>query len=95
MPLKVIANTTDFGATMMAQSKLGKPLPPTTRGGGLTIDGKALQAAEQLLAGADDGECFLPVGTGQNSDRQLEISLERLPEPVSEGERSLQGSIRI
>jgi pimeloyl-ACP methyl ester carboxylesterase len=95
MPLKVIACTTDFDATMMAQGELGKPLPPATRGGGITVDGKALQAAEQLLVGADDGERFLPVGTGQNSDRQLEISLERLPEPVSEDERSLQASIRI
>ena len=63
----------------------------------LTVDGEALQVGEQLLAIAYDGvdKFFLPVGFGKNSDRQLEINLERLPEPVSEGERSLQGSIRI
>jgi pimeloyl-ACP methyl ester carboxylesterase len=61
----------------------------------LTVAGESLQVGEQLLAIAYDGEFFLPVGFGQNGDRQLEINLERLPEPVSEGERSLQGSIRI
>jgi len=61
----------------------------------LTVAGESLQAEEQLLAIAYDGEFFLPVGFGKNGDRQLEINLERLPTPVSEGERSLGGSIRI
>jgi pimeloyl-ACP methyl ester carboxylesterase len=61
----------------------------------LTVAGESLQPGEQLLAIAYDGEFYLPVGFGRNGDRQLEINLDRLPEPVSEGERSLQGSIRI
>jgi pimeloyl-ACP methyl ester carboxylesterase len=61
----------------------------------LAVTGETLQVGEQLLALAYDGEFYLPVGTGKNKDNQLEISLERLPEPVSEGERSLQGSIKI
>jgi pimeloyl-ACP methyl ester carboxylesterase len=61
----------------------------------LTVAGESLQAGEQLLAIAYDGEFYLPVGFGRNGDRQLEINLDRLPEPVGEGERSVQGSIRI
>jgi pimeloyl-ACP methyl ester carboxylesterase len=61
----------------------------------LTVAGASLQTGEQLLAIAYDGEFYLPVGFGQNRDQQLEINLQHLPESVSEGERSLQGAIRI
>lgn len=51
---------------------------------------------EYLLPIGYDGEFFLPVGRGQiTNDGKTEIILERLPAPVSEGERSLQGAIRI
>ncbi|MHC0068440.1 caspase family protein [Nostoc sp. UIC 10890] len=51
---------------------------------------------EYLLPIGYDGEFFLPLGRGQiTKDGKTEIILERLPAPVSEGERSLQGAIRI
>jgi pimeloyl-ACP methyl ester carboxylesterase len=61
----------------------------------LTVANASLAAAEELLAIGYDGEFFLPVGLGKNKDNGIEISLERLPEPMSEGERSLGGSMRI
>ncbi|MEH2332883.1 caspase family protein [Nostoc sp.] len=51
---------------------------------------------EYLLAVGYDGEFFLPLGRGKTTpDGKTEIEIERLPAPVSQGERSLQGSIRI
>ncbi|MBE8971084.1 caspase family protein [Nostocales cyanobacterium LEGE 12452] len=56
----------------------------------------ALADNEYLLPIGYDGEFFLPLGRGQiTNDGKTEIILERLPAPVSEGERSLQGAIRI
>lgn len=56
----------------------------------LTIKDMSLQNGEQLLAVAYDGEFFLPVGIGRNIERDLEISLERLPNPIHQGESSLE-----
>ena len=51
---------------------------------------------EYLLPVGYDGEFYLPLGRGTTTqDGKTEISLEQLPAPVSQGERSLQGSIRI
>ncbi|BAZ37666.1 peptidase C14 caspase catalytic subunit p20 [Calothrix sp. NIES-4101] len=51
---------------------------------------------EYVLPIGYDGEFFLPLGCGKPAeDNKIEIELERLPAPVREGERSLQGSIRI
>ncbi|MCC5626046.1 caspase family protein, partial [Nostoc sp. CHAB 5715] len=51
---------------------------------------------EYLLAVGYDGEFFLPLGRGKTTpDGKTEIKIEQLPAPVSQGERSLQGSIRI
>jgi pimeloyl-ACP methyl ester carboxylesterase len=51
---------------------------------------------EYLLPVGYDGEFFLPLGRGTTTqDGKTEIELERLPAPVSQGERSIQGSIRI
>jgi hypothetical protein len=55
-----------------------------------------LKDNEYLLPIGYDGEFFLPLGRGQiTNGGKTEIILERLPAPVSEGERSLQGAIRI
>lgn len=61
----------------------------------LTVAGTSLAPEEELLALAYDGEFFLPVGLGKNKENGVEINLERLPEPLSEGKRSLGGAIRI
>ena len=55
-----------------------------------------LEPDEHLLPISYDGEFFLPLGRAQSTnDGKTEILLERLTEPVSEGSRSLNGSIRI
>ncbi|QUY45851.1 caspase family protein [Acaryochloris marina] len=60
----------------------------------LSVD-TLLGEGERVLAIAHDGEFFLPLGFGQTTAGKTEISLERLPNPVSTGERSLTGAIRI
>ncbi len=51
---------------------------------------------EYLLPVGYDGEFFLPLGRGKRTiNGKTEIELERLPAPVSQGERSLQGSVSI
>jgi Caspase domain/Lecithin:cholesterol acyltransferase len=61
----------------------------------LVVDGQ-LANNEYLLPVGYDGEFFLPLGSGKpTTNGKIEIELERLPAPVSEGERSLEGSIRI
>jgi len=60
----------------------------------LSVD-TVLGDGERVLAIAHDGEFFLPLGLGQTRAGKTEITLERLPDPVSAGERSLTGAIRI
>jgi pimeloyl-ACP methyl ester carboxylesterase len=55
----------------------------------------ALGEGERVLAIAYDGEFFLPLGIAQTKGDKTEITLDRLPDPVSEGERSITGAIRI
>ena len=51
---------------------------------------------EHILPVSFDGELFLPLGfEKQSQEGKIEIILERLPYPIKEGKRSLQGSIRI
>lgn len=51
---------------------------------------------EYLLPVGYDGEFYLPLGRGKPTvNGKTEIELERIPAPVSQGEKSLQGSIRI
>jgi pimeloyl-ACP methyl ester carboxylesterase len=61
----------------------------------LIVANTSLAAEEELLAIGYDGEFFLPVGLGENKNNGIEISLERLPEPLIECKRSLGGSIKI
>lgn len=56
---------------------------------------RALGEGEYILPFGYDGEFFLPLGLGKIKNGITEISLERLPNPVSDGKRSLDGSIRI
>lgn len=50
---------------------------------------------EHVLPVGFDGEFFLPLGTAQRSADGTTIALHRLPDPLSEGKRSLTGSIKI
>jgi Caspase domain len=55
-----------------------------------------LNQNEEVLAIGYNGEFYLPLGYAQSkADGTTEIVIERLPEPVSEGTRSLGGAIRI
>ena len=53
-----------------------------------------LNEDEHVLPVAWDGEFFLPLGYVQQRDRQVVVTLERLPAPVAFG-RDIKGSIRI
>ncbi|MGB3787477.1 MAG: caspase family protein [Phormidesmis sp.] len=51
---------------------------------------------EYVLPIAHDGEFYLPLGYGKRSKTgKTEIVIERLTEPISEGNRSVTGSVRI
>ncbi len=51
---------------------------------------------EYVLPIAHDGEFYLPLGYGKKSKTgKTEIVIERLTEPISEGNRSVTGSVRI
>ncbi|WP_017315153.1 caspase family protein [Mastigocladopsis repens] len=51
---------------------------------------------EYILPVGYDGEFYLPLGRAQSiQNGKIEIILEQLPAPVSQGERSFQGAIRI
>ena len=54
-----------------------------------------LEDGAYVLPVAYDGEFYLPLGRGIAKGNQTEITLEHLPEPISEGKRSLGGAIRI
>ncbi len=54
-----------------------------------------LQPGEHLLPIGYDGEFFIPLGWSQSQAGKTEIILERLPEPVQDGRRSLTGAIYI
>ncbi|RUT03428.1 hypothetical protein DSM106972_050670 [Dulcicalothrix desertica PCC 7102] len=60
----------------------------------LSVD-TTVREGERVLAIAHDGEFFLPLGLGRTRAGKTEIIIERLPDPVSQGERNLTGAIRI
>ncbi|NEO13600.1 MULTISPECIES: caspase family protein [unclassified Moorena] len=56
----------------------------------------ALAEGEYILPIGYDGEFFLPLGLGKTKPKgKTEISIEGLTDPISEGKRSVHGSIRI
>ncbi len=57
---------------------------------------RSLAEGEYILPVAYDGEFFLPLGHGgTKEDGKTEITIERLPEPVTQGKRSVGGAVRI
>lgn len=54
-----------------------------------------LGEGEYVLPIAHDGEFYLPLGYGKAKNGKTEIVIERLTEPISEGTRSVTGSVRI
>lgn len=61
----------------------------------LTVN-RQLQENESILAVGYDGEFYLPLGRSVSTkDGKIEIRLERLPAPVSQQTRSVEGTVRI
>lgn len=50
---------------------------------------------EHVLPVGFDGEFFLPLGSARRGPDGTTITLDRLPDPLSQGQRSLTGSIKI
>jgi pimeloyl-ACP methyl ester carboxylesterase len=87
---------TDPGLSALELSQVEDPSVVTPQDPLKLVVDTPLKPNEQLLSVGYDGEFFLPLGRGyRSSEGQTEIVLERLPEPLSEGSRSLGGSIRI
>lgn len=55
---------------------------------------QVIEKGDYLLPVSYDGEFFLPLGVGVKKGEQIEIKLERLPQPTGKS-RSLNGSIKI
>jgi WD40 repeat protein/pimeloyl-ACP methyl ester carboxylesterase len=60
----------------------------------LSVEQK-LEEGEYVLPISFDGEFYIPLGLGKTKDNTTEITIERLTDPISQGQRSLGGSIRI
>jgi pimeloyl-ACP methyl ester carboxylesterase len=87
---------TDPGLSALELSQVEDPSVVTPQEPLKLVVDTPLKSDEQLLSVGYDGEFFLPLGRGyRTSEGQTEIVLERLPEPVAQGNRSLGGSIRI
>jgi pimeloyl-ACP methyl ester carboxylesterase len=54
-----------------------------------------LEDDEYILPIGFDGEFYIPLGLGKTKDNHTEITIDRLTDPISQGQRSLGGSIRI
>lgn len=90
-----VSRGTDPGLSVLELSDINNYQAVTTEAPLTVVADVALAEDEHLLSLAFDGEFYLPLGVGQRRGNQTEIKLERLPEPVSMGKRSLGGSIKI
>jgi pimeloyl-ACP methyl ester carboxylesterase len=90
-----VSRGTDPGLSVLELTNVGDYQAVTPETPLTVVADLPLAENEHLLSIAYDGEFFLPLGVGRRRDNRTEIKLERLPEPVSMGKRSLGGSIRI
>ncbi|EGJ29601.1 MULTISPECIES: caspase family protein [Moorena] len=87
---------TDPGLSALELTEVENPSAVTPKNPLKVIVDRPLASDEQLLPISYDGEFFLPLGRARSTpEGKTEILLERLTEPISEGSRSLGGSIRI
>nr|WP_293103258.1 caspase family protein [Moorena sp. SIO3I6] len=87
---------TDPGLSALELTEVENPSAVTPKNPLKLIVDRPLACDEQLLPISYDGEFFLPLGRARSTpEGKTEILLERLTEPISEGSRSLGGSIRI
>jgi len=86
----------DPGLSVLELTEVENPATVTTNNPLKVIVDIPLASHEQLLPISYDGEFFLPLGCARTTpEGKTEILLQRLTEPISEGSRSLGGSIRI
>jgi pimeloyl-ACP methyl ester carboxylesterase len=90
-----VSRGTDPGLSVLELSNVNDYQAVTPEAPLTVVANVPLAENEHLLSVAFDGEFYLPLGIGRRKGNQTEIKLERLPEPVSIGRRSLGGSIRI
>ena len=87
---------TDPGLSALELTEVENPSAVTPNNPLKVIVDRPLASDEELLPISYDGEFFLPLGRARSTpEGKTEILLERLTEPISEGSRSLGGSIRI
>ena len=87
---------TDPGLSALELTEVENPSAVTPENPLKVIVDRPLACDEQLLPISYDGEFFLPLGRARSTpEGKTEILLERLTEPISQGSRSLGGSIRI
>ena len=87
---------TDPGLSVLELTEVENPATVTANNPLKVIVDLPLASNEELLPLGYDGEFFLPLGCARTTpEGKREILLQRLTEPISEGSRSLGGSIRI
>jgi len=90
------SRASDPGLSALELSNVSKPESVTPENPLRIETEMPLAADEYLLPVAYDGEFYLPLGYGHTGNSgKTEIVIERLTEPVTEGNRSIHGSIRI
>ncbi|HEY9827271.1 MAG TPA: hypothetical protein V6D19_17675 [Stenomitos sp.] len=90
-----VSRGTDPGLSVLELSNIADYQAVTPDAPLMVVADLPLAENERVLSLAYDGEFYLPLGIGRSLGNRTEIKLERLPEPVSMGKRSLGGSIRI
>lgn len=89
------SRATDPGLSALELRDVNNPEAVTAENPLKLVADVALEPDAMVLPVAFDGEFYLPLGHGIGKDNQTEITIEHLPEPISEGKRSLGGAIRI
>ncbi|MEO1792815.1 MAG: caspase, partial [Cyanobacteria bacterium J06629_19] len=89
------SRASDPGLSTLELSNVQNPDTVTTENPLRLATDIPLAAHEYILPIAYDGEFYLPLGYGKTEAGKTQIVIERLTEPISEGNRSVTGSIRI
>jgi len=89
------SRASDPGLSTLELSNVQNPDTVTTENPLRLATDIPLAAHEYILPIAYDGEFYLPLGYGKTEADKTQIVIERLTEPISEGNRSVTGSIRI
>lgn len=89
------SRASDPGLSALELSNVQNPDAVTTENPLRLTTDIPLNTHEYILPIAYDGEFYLPLGYGKTAAGKTQIVIERLTDPISEGNRSVTGSIRI